>query len=718
MIGLSVTLAAASAPGTLLLENDNSPQTFFSRSAPSRDAYERFQRTFGTDSALRLVVSGPGIWTPLGLQWLADLETQSSNVVGVAGVAGLYTHHSFHFPDWPPPATLFRTLVLDDALDIDAGWVSADGTTVTVIVALHDLPANQLRETLGGFEHLLSRAPPETETWIAGLPVIQGSLDRALLDFSMHYLPVLGLLLVGLLLLVFRSFASILPLLFLVGVCEITLLGAMGYSGASLNMITILLVPLVLVISLATAVHIMLRFRRVCETGISRREAVRLTYAEKVWPVLWTGLTTAVAFGSLFTSPVPPVKDLGLWTALGLGLLTAATLTLYPALLSLAQPGRRPKSTPFEQRLRTLGRSCAHWAIRRRRTVVLLFAAAALVWLAGTTRLDFQTSVLSYFPAQERDGWGIDQLESAGIGLVSAEVVLRSQIAEEPFFSRAASIGQLRKLSDELRSLPGVIAVVSAAQVLDSLQQEDVRPADNPMASNQAPNPALIQLLAFLLTGDARHARVSVLLPISGFQELDPILAAIESSARRSFPELDVELTGRYPLVLQSQRRTLETMLSSLFIAALTVSAIFILLLGSPKTGLKALLPNLWPVLFAIGAMGWLQVPLDSSTVMIAAVALGLVVDDTLHTLGLFRRLAPSVGSARATLETLQETAGAHCLSSLLLISGFAVCSLSGFLPVARFAAMTALTILMALIGDLILMPVLLFGNNDRQRPH
>jgi predicted RND superfamily exporter protein len=132
------------------------------------------------------------------------------------------------------------------------------------------------------------------------------------------------------------------------------------------------------------------------------------------------------------------------------------------------------------------------------------------------------------------------------------------------------------------------------------------------------------------------------------------------------------------------------------------------------------LIPNAWPVLLVLGAMGWLGVPLDGATVMIGAVVLGLAVDDTLHTLGHFRRALRTSGGAtgarpgEAAVAALEETAPGHAATSLVLCLGFATCALSGLVPVAWFGVLAAFGIAGALAADLLLVPALLAGASER----
>ena len=192
---------------------------------------------------------------------------------------------------------------------------------------------------------------------------------------------------------------------------------------------------------------------------------------------------------------------------------------------------------------------------------------------------------------------------------------------------------------------------------------------------------------------------------MGNFRELWPVYEQAETLARHHFPGM-----GQYPLVLFAQKSLLRTMMLSLSLTFGVIGVLFIMISGSLRLAIRLILPNLFPVACVLGAMGWLSVPVDSTTLMVASVVLGLAVDDTLHTLGSFRRDLRRTTAGRAAVATLERTAPAHVLSSLLLIIGFGVCGLASFVPIARFALLTCLAIAAALVADLFLVPALLAG--------
>lgn len=705
ILAVYAVATALAALGLPRLALDNSPEAYFVRDDVELERQRRLGATFGDFASVRLVLDGPGIWTTAGLEWLGELERRLPALNGVLAAAGLRGRHRLEPAGWPPadPAA-FRARVTEDLLDRQSGLVAAGGDVVTLLVALGRLDSSETTELLRRLREVLEGAPPGIAGRVAGLPAIQHALDRAVVDVTKRFFPLLGLLGVLLLGAVLRSAADVLRTLAFVAVTLTCTLGAMGLAGATIDVVTMILPPLLFVLSLATAVHVLLRCRQLRRGRSGPAAAIEATYREKSWPVFWTGATTAVGFGSLATSSVPPVQTLGLWAAGGLAFMTLGAFTLLPALLASGGAAARPRRRGFERRAAVAGRRLATWALGRRRAVLLLFALAALVPLLGLARLRVDMRVISYFPPDDPLRVEVEELEALGVGLTSAELVIEAP----PGMSLAAPDARRRlaELAAGLRREPRVLGAVSAADLPDS------RP-DAPDSGPDARDPFHRRLYYMLMSPDGDAARISLLVPFGGSRELRGLFERAPAAARAAFPGARAWIAGRYPLVLAAQHTLLRTMIVSLALTLACVAVAFAALLPDVRWLPRALAPNLWPVLVVLGAMGWGRVPVDSATVMIASVALGLAVDDTLHYLGKYRRLAGRLPPRTAAVRSLARTAPAHVLTSVILAVGFATCGLAELVPVARFGALTATAIVAALAADLLLVPVL-FGTLER----
>ncbi|MCB1057770.1 MAG: MMPL family transporter, partial [Acidobacteria bacterium] len=421
-----LVLFLALAPGLARLSLDNSPERFFVRDADALARYERFEFDFGRDRSVRLVFEGPGIWTREGLAWIAGIEESAAHVRGVLATAGPVAHHRWRLGDdlSADPAG-FRAEVLADPLDHEAGWVSDDGTTVTVLVALYKLSSRDQEQVLEALEERVASPPPGIRAWVTGLPAVQRALDRALLEMAEIFFPILALLALLLLAAVFGGLRGAFRPLVLVLFCQGCVFGAMGWAGVAVDMVTVVLVPLLFVVTLATAIHLEVRFRAERRRAASAPAAARATLDAKLWAVVCTGGTTAVGFGSLVVAQLPSVRALGLWSLGGFLFMTAAAVTLYPALLARTREApSSARQTAFDRLFSRWGGTWAAGAVAHRGRTLGLFALAGLVAAAGLPRLYLESSFLDYFHHDHPVRRGLDELTARGLGVISAELVL------------------------------------------------------------------------------------------------------------------------------------------------------------------------------------------------------------------------------------------------------------------------------------------------------
>jgi predicted RND superfamily exporter protein len=729
VVFLHIALALAMVPGILQLENDNSPEVFFARDTEALQRYQRFRQEFGGGQAVRIALSGRGLWTKQGLTWLSELEEHAASLPGVEAAVGLAAQHRWLLLEWPPPdPQAFRAQVLENGLDLGAGWMSSDGNTITMLVVLADLSPTAERELLHRLDALAARAPPDIQAHLSGLPVLHLAMDRSLMAMAKRFFPLLVLLAAAFLVFIFRHRqAVVIPLIF-VWVCQTILFGIMGYVGARVNLVNIILAPLLFVISLATAVHLLVRFRDLVQRGIKAPMAVLSTYRSKGWPVLCTGFTTLVAFGSLVTGSVPPIRSVGAWSALGIAVMTALAFTFYPALLAGTHPKRaQQKARPFELWARRRGRVWAQWSVRRRSLVLAGTAAVFIAAMLGVAQLQVEDNLGKYFPKHHPVRAELERLQQHGVGVYSTELILSypgtnrsvkgntsTEGEEETGFLNPTAQQRLAHLSARLRSDPLVYGAISSGDLVEAsirslLVEGEVNDSIRWMALGLFQTiPESRKLLNALVSADGQSARVTLLVPMLSFNQMQPLFKQVKAEAARVFPGADIWVTGQYPLILLAQGKLLRGLIVSLSVTLLCVALVFRLLLRSTRLTLRVLVPNVWPVVLVLGGMGWLKIPLDSASVMTASIVLGLAVDDTLHTLGHFLRLVPRCGSQKAIISTLEHTAPAHILTSVILVAGFAFCSLSDLLPVSRTGALSAVAIFLALVGDLLLIPALL----------
>ncbi|MCM2269187.1 MAG: hypothetical protein NDJ75_03725, partial [Thermoanaerobaculia bacterium] len=363
------------------------------------------------------------------------------------------------------------------------------------------------------------------------------------------------------------------------------------------------------------------------------------------------------------------------------------------------------------------GRAAAAAAVARRGALVAGALGLAALAAVGVPRLRGESDIVHAFAAEHPLRRALAVAEGHGFGVSSLELDLVTAGGGERFDTPAA-LARLAELTARLRGEPAVLSVASGVELADSVG------AGSPWAALSTADELRAQGLALLaddadgntalrrfVTADGRAARVLAFVRTTGFDVVDPLARRAEAAARELFPGADVAATGSLRLLVGFQQALLGTLAGSLALAVPLLFALFWRLLGRPWPAAKALVPNLWPVAMLLGGMGWFGVPLDLATVMVASIVLGLAVENTVHTLAGHARDRRAHGSDRAAVVArLERSAPAYVVTCAILVAGFGVCALSDFAPLARFGALSALALLLALAGDLLLVPALFGG--------
>jgi predicted RND superfamily exporter protein len=348
-----------------------------------------------------------------------------------------------------------------------------------------------------------------------------------------------------------------------------------------------------------------------------------------------------------------------------------------------------------------------------------------LFGLAGLLKLQEHNSLTEYFREGQLERAQVEELQAQGIGPVALGLILRGVEPDSPPFNTAEAMARLADLSQSLRTYPSVLGVVDAGSLYNDVTTGSPPGSDNPFEGLLG-TPEVRHLFSALRTESGSSAHLALLVPMQPYQQLETVFEASIRLAKRAFPECEVSITGRYPLILRAQRTLFRAMVTALAIALLAVVFAFRFVLGYWRLAVFLLFPNLWPVLILLGFLGLFEIKVDSPTLMVGSVILGLAVDDTLHALGYFRRLVQEgKKGAAAAAATLKRTAPAHILTSTVLCLGFAICGFTALVPVARFGVLTAVGILLALGADLVLVPVVLrdshrlvLARENRLAPH
>jgi len=522
----------------------------------------------------------------------------------------------------------------------------------------------------------------------AGHPLVAARLDRQAARVDERYAPLLALVATVTIALLYRSLAMVaaaaLPALAAAASVR-ALCRGLGWDS---NLVLVAAAPVVLVVVLASSLHLVSAFRRRLAEGHDPACAARGAAREKRAAGALAAATTAAGFLVFCLSPLQPVRRLGIAVGVVIPPAVALLFLLGPAILSSCRLRARAMAAP--RRWRAVGA----FALRHGTAVR---AGGLLVLLAGTAAfatLPRNGDALRYFPADTALRSDFAALNRDGTGLATVEVLATRRSGAE------WEIGALRasELGARLHELPGQRGVFGPEDVLADIDLLAV-----PLLRGGAA-PAL--RLGGRLDARGETARWTVRIADEGIERTAEVADAVLAAAK-TWADAEgavVTVTGTVPLLLAMQDQLVGTLFRSLGWTALVGLVFFLAAVSSVFELFAALAVNLAPVAFVGLTAKLLDFELDGATVMVGAVVLGLAVDNTFH---LLRARRQAGGGREGLYAALDRVGEAAVVSVASLALGFLALTASGFVPTARFGLLCAVGAASSLAADLLLLPAL-----------
>lgn len=500
------------------------------------------------------------------------------------------------------------------------------------------------------------------------------------------------------------------------------------YSGANMDSILLVAPSLVSVLTVSTAVHLVNYFGdAVLEGGVdgASLRAVRLGWL----PCVLATITTALGLLSLLVSSLVPIRKFGMFAALGLCIGIALLFLVLPAVLEKLPPRRWMRRLQASRKTRPepwIWQSLCR-LISAQYPVILLVACCLLLasgW--GLTRLGATASIHDMLLPQNRVLRDYRWLEDHVGPLAPLEIVVQlpkpplpNENAEFAGYPMLQRMHLLKQTEVVVRGVAGVDRTVSAASFTPSLTpRRAYRRAilNRKLTSHRAD---FISSDFLRETPDADLWRISARVRASDrpdyiriYEELKrDVSRYVASNTSADVPVEAVVFTGSIPIVQKSQQQVLQDLFSSFVTAFLFIAAAMVVLLRNVIGGLISMIPNVFPSILIFGILGWLGVMVEVGSMMTATVAMAIAVDDTLHFLTWFRR-GLKLGKTRGeAIEFSYSRCGAAMIQTTLICGlGLLVFVFSPFTPISRFAWLMFLMLTVALLGDLIVLPALLFS--------
>ncbi len=738
---LVVAITAAAAWSAKDIEIETSIRSWFLDDDPVLVSYAAFQEHFGADEVAVIAVQaaddgpdGLGVFAPTTLAVVDRLRAgaaEAPHVVRVRSLldAPLVRHEDGGVVVGPladgPPTTVpqarrLRERALGSALLRDL-VVTADGRMTLVAVEL-DPEHTDLPDKIAfadGLRALLDReraAAPGLELRMAGLPVVDSTLGGLAMGDAFRVGPVSSLVIVLVGWLIFgRIRTAIVPLL-VVGLAALWTFGFIHAVGWTFGILGGPLLNVVLAVGVADSVHVLADTQERISAGAAPREALRDSLSELLLPCFFTSITTAAGLLALLTSDVGPIREFGVVAAFGAVAAFFLTFTFLPVFATWV----KPPSPAFLQRRRrgAISRFLATLADPppgSGKVVLSVFAVVLVASAWGLTRVHVGADVIGYFRDDTPVRLDTLAIEEAAGGSGTIEFLVE---AGPGGLRDPAVLHRLEELERWLVTQPGVTSVRSVLDVLRETRQALWK--GDPAHARLPETTALAAQLYLLFEGadglqdlvqdDASIGRMTARIELSRLEHVIALAPRLDRRLRDDYAAAPaVSATGYGLLFARLEGYLVDSQVRGLLVAFLAITLMLALLLRSPTLGLVAMIPNLAPVAVGLAIMAALDIPLDPGTLMVGPLALGLVVDDTVHFLVRYRRLrGEGLDAHAATSAAVLGTGRAITMTTVLLSASFMTLLMAGTAMAMHFGVIAAIVCVLALVADLVVLPAAL----------
>lgn len=735
-----VTLVVVGIITIALLLTMHAPQfvqedvTDLDPSDPELIYLQKFNRTFGDDEVIAVAVKTDDVFRAPVLEWMKRLSDAIERTPHVERVLSLFTVDDMRLEGEELKSEPFLAEVPDDPSALarkreqalaNPNWtgflVSGDGTLamLTAVLEKADGAVPWRAEVSSALQDLAKAPPPGVEVLFAGRGPIMVEFESFLKGDMRRYLWLTPLTMCLLLLYAFRNWRGLLITLFTSILAVAWTLALYFETGNSMGMVFVMMPTLLAVISMSDAIHTIAHYQERAAAGGTPREVLIDTMEHMLFSCFLTAFTTVIGFGSLVLSQLQSMQQFGLWMAIGIALDYMLSMALLPALLALLPLPSDRSLEHYEGGLAArLVRSLYELVTNHPRAVRAGWWVAGAVAVAGMFRLGIDSDFISYLPRDSMAARATAVMQQKLAGTSAIEVVLEGApySFEEPW--ALAQVDKMQRFLDERMGVNKTFSIADFLKRMHAVRRPSGGSSATGSAAGELPTDAgAIAEYLFLLAGskeidrflsaDRSQARISARLVSMGTAGPIQLIREIEDFGRTLDPRLAVHTTGASKLFAATSHALVAGQLSSLLSSIVLLTLTMMVAARSLRLGLISMLPNVVPVGLTLGLMGWCGFPLDNTTIMISAVALGIAVDDTIHLLARYRREVnhPGVDALRETI----EGSGQPCVFSTVVIgSGFALLALSSFGPIRSFGLLTAFTMVIAMVTELLMLPMLL----------
>ena len=542
--------------------------------------------------------------------------------------------------------------------------------------------------------------------------------------------------------LIFRQFRWVVIPLTSAGLSALFTTGLISWLGWKVTVVSANFIALLMIIGISLTVHLVVRYREITSNfnDLSHEDALKKTLSQMFLPCLYTALTTMVAFASLIISDIRPIIDFGLLMVLSISIAFIVSFVFFGSLSSLMGKNLKDTQIDYSSGFTTWINSLV---VRFKNLILLISLLAFIFAFVGINKLSVENKFIDYFKPSTEIYKGLSLIDKKLGGTAPLDIIISApkedinleddfddfddfgiETDEYGYWFNSQNLGRLEEIHDYLEGRPEigkVLSVSSATKLAEIVKGEKLDDLELALLRKVLPEDINNQLLSSYISDDDNQVRLSarVIESLDGLNRKN-LIEEVKKDLVNNF-ELNEDqfyLSGISVIYNNLLQSLFQSLIGSLLIVFSAIFLMFIVLFRSFYMALIAMIPNLLSAASVLGIIGWSGIPIDIMTVTVAAISIGIGVDNTIHYVHRFLKEYEQEQNYDLAIKNSHSTIGrAMFYTSLTIVLGFMILVSSNFNPSVFFGIFTSFSMIVAILAALMLLPVLIrhlkpFGRN------
>ena len=569
-------------------------------------------------------------------------------------------------------------------------------------------------------------------TYISGLPFVRIQMTNKVKGEIGLFIGAALLVTFLLLLLFFRNFITAVVCLSVVAIGVVWSVGSIAYFDFPITLLMSLIPPLIIVIGVPNCIYLVNKYHAEYKKHGNQAMALQRMITKVGDATLLTNITTALGFATFIFTQSELLKQFGTIASLNILAVFVISISIIPTLLSLLPPPAPRQTSHLDRKWVYKVVQVFINLVQEKRRLVYIVALVVLGWsIMGMVQMKTTGNIVDDLPDNDRVLIDLAWIENNFNGVMPFEMLIDSgEEGEALSLSNLKKIERMQQLLTEYPEFSRSISAVDATKfAMQGLKNGDKSGYRLPLSNNEKMKlrsytrrteqkakgrEDAISVTRNFLDSSKTITRISTQIADIGTLEMDELMDDLRPRIDSIFPpeKFNVTLTGTSMVFLEGTHYLVKNLSISITLAIILISLIMALLFTSVRMVFIALIPNIMPLLFTAGVMGWAGIAIKPSTILVFSIAFGISVDDTIHFLAKYRQELTRLNwnIKRAVILAVEETGVSMMYTSIVLFSGFMMFALSEFDGTRSLGLLVSVTLLVAMFANLLLLPTLLLS--------